>query len=95
MKVKDWVCCSQSSGYRHENGSISTQRRHFQEKSVGILKALDGNTATVWLIGENETWDIAASSLAPVDIFKTGDNYQEKICNKCHRLLPLDFFAKN
>ena len=95
MKVEDWVCCQDGSGHRHENGSVSTQRRHFQESSVGMLKALNGDTATVWLIGKNETWDVAASSLAVVDVSKTGDNYDDKICNKCHRLLPVNSFAKN
>ena len=95
MKVEDWVCCKESSGYRHEDDSVSTQRRHFQKKSVGILKELNSDIATVWLIGKNETWNIAASSLAVVDVFKTGDNYNNKICNICHRLLSVDSFAKN
>ncbi len=95
MKVEDWVCCKDSRGYRHEDDSVSRQRRHFQKKSVGILKALNGDTATVWLVGKNETWDVAVSSLTVVDVFKTGDNYNNKICNICHRLLSVNSFAKN
>ena len=87
MKIDDWVCCVKSEGYKHENGKPSTRLRDFPESAVGRLRALEGDTATVWLIGSNETWDISRKNLSLVNLSKTGDKFDKKICNTCHCLL--------
>ena len=92
MKVGGWVCCG-GKGHRHETDGVNNRLRHFPENAVGKLKELDGDTATVWLIGKDMKWDIRVSTMKVVNVLETGDEYARKICNKCHCLLPVKQFA--
>ena len=49
----------------------------------------------VWLIGINKTWTIPASQAKELNVRETGDKFTKKICNRCHRLLPVSKFDKN
>lgn len=96
MKIGDWVVCVEGEGYPYENDKPMKRKRDFEENSIGELKSLKGNRATVWLIGKNEIWDVGVESIKTVDVFKTGDKFPKKICNTCHRLLPTEEnFSKN
>ena len=39
--------------------------------------------------------EVKNTELQKFDPFKTGDNYDKKICNVCNRLLPIEEFDKN
>ena len=56
---------------------------------------MEGNNTIVWLIGTNQTWLVSASEVDKIDVFETGDKFDKKICNVCHRLLPRKSFARN
>ncbi len=90
-----WVCCFEGQGYLHEERGISSRKRHFKKTSVGKVKKISNEIATVWLIGLNEVWNIPISEIAYLDVLETGDKFQEKICNICHRLLSVNEFARN
>ena len=96
MTAKVWVNCPNGRGYIHDNGTVAKRIQTFRPNSVGLSDMLstDGKVK-VWLIGPDETWDIAADEIEPVDIFKTGDKFSHKICNVCHRLLTVDSFDIN
>lgn len=49
----------------------------------------------VFLIPEWQKYMLPKESLHFFDVTKTGDAFQNKICNVCHKLLPTVRFAKN
>ena len=93
--VNEWVVCIKGEGRLHEDGKLARRTRAFEPNSVGLVKEVNLNSVIVWLIGTNETWEIPASDVKQIDVHKTGDKFQRKICNICHRLLLVDFFDKN
>ena len=93
--AQQWVCCIKSEGYRHENGEVSKRKRELPNNAIAWLAAIDGDIATIWLIGKDETWDVPADSIEPIDVLKTGDKFAKKICNSCHCLFPTKHFARN
>lgn len=95
MHVGDWICCFSGKGYQIENGDVSIRERHFPENSVGRIESLADERATIWLIGRDERWEVKTDSVKVVDVTKTGDNFDNKICNMCHCFLPVAQFAKN
>ncbi|MDE0471393.1 MAG: endonuclease domain-containing protein [Ekhidna sp.] len=90
-----WVCCRLGSGYQEEEGCASNRKRHFKPNSVGLQKSVDKHIAKVWLIGKDEVWFVPLSDIEEIEVLKTGDKYDEKICNKCHCLLPVSDFDQN
>lgn len=93
--MTDWVYSPNGRGYRHSGGVVSKNVRHFKKYSVGERKQDNGTKSIVWLIGPDEYWTVMSAELVPLDVEKTGDKFERKICNICHRLLTVDQFAKN
>ena len=60
-----------------------------------IREEYDSDNYLIWLIGKNTDWIIQKSNTTKIDVFKTGDKYNKKICNVCHCVKPLDQFAPN
>ena len=50
--------------------------------------------SVVWLAGLDQTWSVP-EGVKHFDVLATGDEYEQKICNVCHRLKPVSSFAKN
>lgn len=65
------------------------------KNSVGVIKALNGNSAIVLFIGKNELKRTEIENLEIIDIYKTGKGYKNKICNICHILKPTNNFEIN
>ena len=95
MPPHKWVVCLKGNGYLHEDGVPERQMRTFKANSVGLLKDTRENMVVVWLIGRNETWSVLASEVEKLDVSKTGDKYENKICNICHCLYPVKQFDRN
>ncbi len=95
MHVKDWVVCLKGIGHRHDEGLVSNRKRHFQPDSIGSVREIKGNIITVWLIGTWDVWDVPGTDIESVDVEATGDKFSQKICNVCHRLLPVNQFSLN
>ena len=90
------MSCYTGAGYLIErDGSTSKQKRYFPKNSVGLTKSISAETAVIWLIGLDELWQVALDDTKPVDVFSTGDQRPQKICNICHRILSVDEFAIN
>lgn len=85
----DWVVCPQGEGIRNN------RKRTFPQNSVGILKWTSQGIARVWLIGTDQEWEIPVGEINKIDVSRTGDKFPKKICNVCHRLLSVEYFAKN
>ena len=95
LNVNDWICCRTGEGYQHEGGKISNRKRYFRKNSIGLISRIKGNSISVWLIGPDETWDVAIEIVENIDVLKTGDKFSHKICNICHCLLPVTKYARN
>ncbi|MCH9853312.1 MAG: endonuclease VII domain-containing protein [Alphaproteobacteria bacterium] len=96
MRVGEWVCCPDGSGYLQEkDGIVSQRKRHFKKNAVGQIKNIIDDTVDIWLIGLDEIWRMNIMDIEKVDVIKTGDKFNQKICNICHCLLPTEKFSRN
>lgn len=89
MSLPDWVVCPHGEGVREG------RTRSFPKSSIGIVRWTSQGIARVWLIGINQEWDIPVAEIEQVDVFETGDKFDRKICNACHRLLSVEHFEPN
>lgn len=64
-----------------------------REGSVGIIKDIKSDSYIVEFI--NITIEVDKSIVKTFDPLKTGDGYEYKVCNVCHRLRPTELFDKN
>lgn len=89
-----WVVCRRGMGHL---GSININKsmRHFPINSVGLVEQDQSSFVKVWLIGKNQKWWIPSSDIEDIDLSETGDKFDKKVCNECHRLLQVDEFDKN
>lgn len=106
MRIDEWIYCPKGEGYLHENVAqryasanavprVSTRLHSFKKNSVGRLKNIAGDKATVWLIGTDQVWDVQLQDIRELDVRDTGDKKSHKICNLCHCLLPVNEFDPN
>ena len=65
------------------------------KNAVGIIRALNGESAMVLFIGTNEIRKVEFKNLEQIDIDKTGKGFKQKICNICHILKNTDDFEIN
>lgn len=65
------------------------------KNSVGIVKAINGESAMVLFIGVNEIKKVNFDNLESIDIYKTGKGFDCKICNICHILKDTGSFEIN
>lgn len=93
--MTNWVVCFKGRG-RLINGEVVEKRiTTFDRDSVGLIKSQDGDICVVWLIGNDTLWQIPENEVRQIDVAKTGDGFDQKICNVCHCLKPVEQFAKN
>ena len=67
----------------------------YKPRSVGFVKSSSPDTSDVFMIGMNITLLLPNSDIRLLDPAKTGKGYDEKTCNRCHVLKPIDAFAPN
>lgn len=91
----EWVVCFNGKGYLHEDGRPENRIRNFDTDSIGLVREIQDDFVIVWLIGRNETWSVPKNETRSLDVSKTGDKYEVKICNVCHCLRPVSEFMKN
>ncbi|MCR2099425.1 Hpy99I family type II restriction endonuclease [Campylobacter upsaliensis] len=65
------------------------------KNSVGIVKAINGESAMVLFIGVNEIKKVNFENLESIGIYKTGKGFDCKICNICHILKDTGSFEIN
>ena len=82
MKIKDFIVyiCDENTPPKN---------------SIGIIKAINGNSAIVYFVGINETLRLQFELIKPIDIEKTGKGFDYKICNICHILKRTEEFDIN
>ena len=93
--MKRWVECPNGQGHRIENGEVSDSQMSFGEHSVGYVEETTEADAHVVLAKDHEKWVVPLSEIVDVNVTETGDRFDRKICNRCHRILPVEKFEKN
>ena len=93
--MKRWVECPHGQGRRIENGVISDSITSFGEHSVGYVDETTETDVHVVLMEDHEMWAIPLSEVDDIDVTKTGDRFNRKICNRCHRILSVKKFEVN
>lgn len=63
--------------------------------SVGIVTDIQNNGIYVTFKEPQLPVKVESTLLTEFNPQKTGDDFSEKICNRCHRLLPVSYFEKN
>lgn len=66
-----------------------------QKNEVGIVIKSTPGSSVVEFPNLDHSIEVKNTELQKFDPFKTGDNYDKKICNVCNRLLPIEEFDKN
>ena len=82
MKIEDFII----------NIGISDK---IEKNAVGIIKAINGDSAIVYFVGKNETLRLPFIHIKAIDIEKTGKGFDDKICNICHILKKTEEFDVN
>jgi transcription elongation factor Elf1 len=90
-----WVVCRYGKGYLVQNNIQEKLETNFDKDSIGLVKEERGDNFLVWLIGNDSEFIISKSEVEYIDVTKTGDKFEFKICNVCHCLKPVENFARN
>jgi transcription elongation factor Elf1 len=93
--MNGWVVCKQGKGYLFKNNEQENFQTNFDKNAVGLIKEERENDFLIWLIGSDSYWIIAKDEVEEIDVTKTGDKFDSKICNVCHCLKPVENFARN
>ena len=93
--MNNWVVCKQGKGYLFKDSIQEKYETNFDKDSVGIIKEERGEYFLIWLIGSDTYWIIPKTDVEEIDVTKTGDKFDFKICNVCHCLKLTENFARN
>ena len=93
--MNEWVVCKQGRGFLFKDNIQEKYETNFDKDSVGIIKEDKGENYLIWLIGADTYWIIPKTDVEEIDVTKTGDKFESKICNVCHCLKHTENFARN
>lgn len=82
IKTNDFVILTQSM-------------ENIKPHSVGLVNALNGESAMVHFVGINLTVRVDFENIECIDVTKTGKGFSHKICNMCHILKKTEVFSIN
>ena len=66
-----------------------------RENEIGIVEGELKEKYSVLFVISGRSVDLQRSDFEYFDVKETGDDFQKKVCNVCHRLLDTTEFAKN
>ncbi len=66
-----------------------------KNNEIGIIVNEEENISTIFFIISGKIITLSKNDFDYFDSQKTGDSFNKKICNVCHRLLPTTQFSKN
>jgi hypothetical protein len=77
------------------NNDLTLNGVKIRQYEVGFVKERKNNTLSVYFIASDITLELDKKQVTFFDPLKTGDGFERKVCNICHRLLPTSEFQKN
>jgi hypothetical protein len=93
--MNDWIVCKQGKGYLVKENIQEKYATNFDKDAVGLIKEDKGKNYLIWLIGSDTYWIVPKTDVEVIDVTKTGDKFDSKICNVCHCLKLTENFARN
>jgi hypothetical protein len=83
--------------YTWIKGSFVFAKRNIEPKGISIddVWLLDWKTWNIYFIGKDQVVLLSPDDWEEFPVDKTGDQFDKKICNVCHKLLPIAQFDKN
>ena len=91
----NWILCKSGLGYAFRHGVRDSIRSHFPKNSLAIVLDAFDTELLVFLPGQDQQFFIEKDHTSAVDIYRTGKGFEEKICNVCFVLKPMDEFQIN
>lgn len=78
-----------------KNEIIISKNIVIKKYEIGLENKVDGDKSLIQFVNhENPIW-LSSDLFEVFDPCKTGDQYEKKVCNRCNRLLPREYFQKN
>ena len=74
---------------------LNTKISDLEENIIGIVRKEESEKIFVEFIKPNKKVLLNRKHLTDFNPMKTGDQYDKKVCNVCHKLLNVDEYAKN
>jgi len=93
--MNNWIVCKHGKGFLYKDNIKERFETNFDKDAIGLIKEERDDDFLVWLIGSDSYWIIPKNEVEEVDVTKTGDKFDYKICNVCHCLKPTENFARN
>lgn len=93
--MNGWVVCRKGKGFLYKNNAQEKLETNFDKDAVGLIKEDREDNVLVWLIGIDSDFVVHKSDVEEINVTKTGDKFDFKICNVCHCLKPVENFARN
>jgi hypothetical protein len=93
--MNKWVVCRNGRGYLYKDNIKERLETNFDIDSVGLIEGEVDDSFIVWLIGSDNRYVVKKNDTQQIDVTKTGDKYDYKICNICHCLKPVEQYDKN
>lgn len=72
-----------------------TNEKIIKQNEVGIVLSESNDKSRVQFVEENTPIEIQNTLIHVFEPSKTGDQFKNKVCNRCNRLLPVEQFQKN
>ena len=66
-----------------------------RKNEIGMIEKKSQDISTVRFVNCPDLVDISNKDITEFDPVQTGDQFKNKVCNRCNRLLPVDNFQKN
>jgi RNase P subunit RPR2 len=66
-----------------------------RRNEIGIVEKESKNSSVIFFVTNGKSLILLNSDFKVFDPTKTGDDFPEKVCNVCHRLLPTMEFSRN
>jgi hypothetical protein len=74
---------------------IATEVSNLESNDVGVVTGIEKEVVEVFFIGRRLKVRLPKKDVQVIDPHQTGDNFESKICNKCHKILDVKEFDLN
>ena len=91
----DWALCTEGLGYARIHDVRDSIRSHFPKNSLAVTLEKLETELLVFLPGVSQQFYVDRGHTTAVDIYRTGKGYDQKICNVCFVLKPMDDYQIN
>lgn len=81
--------------YFYVKNDLSIDGLKIQKKSLCFAEDKKSQKISIYLINYGRNIEIKKDLLNEIDVTQTGDQHSNKICDRCFRYLPTNFFANN